>query len=582
MRLILAQYLATLRERDEFDRLLPELLQAMDYVPLAKPQTGVRQFGVDFAAVGVSPDDGIKEVLLFVIKQGNIGRKEWSADEPADLRPTLNEVLDAFIPTHLAPEYRPLRKVIIVATTGGFKQDMQLNWAGYEERYKSIASFQQWPGERVAGLLEAHLLNENLFANEDRSDLRKALALSGDRDYAFGDFLRLLQRQLGLKDDGSLMLPPLENDKLLKAIRRVSLATQICAHWAQADGDSRQAIWVMERALLWVWHRVQLTPQTGRRAFHAAMADMWSSYLHVATHFLEVMKDHFSVKDGMSGYARENAEYSLVLFEHIGLLSSIGLAQLMVKTNDANQTAIRQGNADVVAGHLDALIRNHAAAASPRLDRNVVEINLALVLLTLTNHHQAAQDWIKDMVLRLHFNFQRKKMFPIGSDSLDDLADLETLWEESRADALMSTSWMLATLAAWSALQHIDDAYQLLVKGKSTDYANVCAQLWHPTKDWPSTWYFSAAHHELGNSEAPFTLPEDPAALRARLDEFLAEKRYAWEAHSPALDIGFWALDILACRHFKTPVPASFWYRVAQLGSLSAERVTEATQTPPV
>jgi hypothetical protein len=564
MRLILAQYLATLRERDEFDRLLPELLQAMGYVPLAKPQTGVRQFGVDFAAVGISPADGIKEILLFVIKQGNIGRKEWSADEPADLRPTLNEVLDVFIPTHLAAEYRPLRKVIVVATTGGFKQDMQLNWAGYEERYKSIASFQQWPGERVAGLLEEHLLNENLFADEDRSDLRKALALSGDRDYAFGDFLRLLRRQLGLQDDGSLTDPPLANDKLLKAVRRVSLAAQICAYWARADGDSRQAIWVIERALLWVWHRVQLMPQSGRRPFHAAIAEMWSSYLLAATHYLEVMKDHFSVKDGMSGYARENAEYSLVIFEHIGLLSSVGLSQVMVTTNDEKQMAIQRANADIVAGLLVALIRNHTAAASPRLDRNVVEINLALVLLITTNRRKEAQDWLRDMVFRLHFCFQRKRMFPIGSDSLDDLVDLETAWEESRADALMSTSWILATLAAWSALQGLDDAYRLLVKGKSTDYANVCAQLWHPTEDWPKAWYFSAAQNEIGNAEAPFTLPEDADALRTRLVEFLNEKQHQWEAHSPARDAGFWALDLLACRHYKTPVPASFWYQIAQ------------------
>jgi hypothetical protein len=565
MRLILTQYLATLRERDEFDRLLPELLQAMNYVPLAKPQTGVRQFGVDFAAVGISPDDREKEILLFVIKQGNIGRKEWSADEPADLRPTLNEVLDVFIPTHLAAEYRSLRKVIVVATTGSFKQDMQLNWAGYEERYKSIASFQQWPGERVAGLLEEHLLNENLFADEDRSDLRKALALSGDRDYAFGDFLRLLRRQLGLQDDGSLTDPPLANDKLLKAVRRVSLAAQICGYWAQADGDSRQAIWVMERVLLWVWHRVQLMPQSGRRPFHAAMGEMWSSYLRAGTHYLEVMKDHFSVKDGMSGYARENAEYSLVIFEHIGLLSSIGLSQLMVTPNDEKQSETQRANAEVVAGLLVALIRNHAAAASPRLDRNVVEINLALILLALTDRTEAAKDWVKDMVIRLHFSFRQKKMFPIGSDSLDDLADIETSWEESRAEALMSTSWMLATLAAWSARQRIDDAYGLLAKGKSADYANVCAQLWHPTDDWPTAWYFSAAHHELGNTEAPFALPKDADAVRARLTAFLSEKQYAWEAHSLARDAGIWALDFVACRHFKMPVPASFWYQVALL-----------------
>ena len=94
MKLILAHYLRTLRERDEFDRLLPELLVEMGYVPLAKPQTGVRQYGVDFAAVGQCAEDGVKEILLFVIKQGDIGRTEWDGDPKTSVRPSLVEVLD--------------------------------------------------------------------------------------------------------------------------------------------------------------------------------------------------------------------------------------------------------------------------------------------------------------------------------------------------------------------------------------------------------------------------------------------------------------------------------------------------------
>lgn len=51
MKLILSQYLRTLKERDEFDRLLPDILLAMGYVPISRPQTGIEQHGVDLAAV---------------------------------------------------------------------------------------------------------------------------------------------------------------------------------------------------------------------------------------------------------------------------------------------------------------------------------------------------------------------------------------------------------------------------------------------------------------------------------------------------------------------------------------------------
>lgn len=565
MRLILAQYLRTLRERDEFDRLLPELLLTMGYVPLFKPQPGIRQFGVDFAAVGDSPDDGVREILLFVIKQGNIGRREWSAQEPADLRPSLNEVLEVFIKTHISAEYASLRKVVVVATTGEFKQELSQNWKGFVDANQDKADFKVWHGDHVASLLEKYLLNENLFADEDRQDLRKALALCGDRDYAFGDFLSMLRRQLGLDRDGSLVNPPLKKDRLVKAIRRVNLATQVCAHWALAEGDRRQALWVSERALLWTWHRIQLSESGDRTDLQIPFADMWAVYRHMSHQYFEAMFQHFVVRDGMSGYSRESVEHSLVLFEHIGIVATIGLCQAMVYPMSQEDADVSATNANAIADVLFALIQNNSASGSPRLDRNVIEITLALALLIATKRHVDAAEWLSDLAFRLNFSFLGKKRFPICTDSLDDLVDFEVAGDGDAADALMNTSWMLPTVAAWCALQGVNDAYSLLAKGSAEDYSNVCGQLWHPTPDWPERWYFEPAQLESGDTEAPYPLPTDSVDLLARIDEFQKIERYQWTSKSPALGAGIWVLDLIACRHFRTPVPASFWYLLAKI-----------------
>lgn len=575
MKLILAHYLRTLRERDEFDRLLPELLIEMGYVPLAKPQTGVRQYGVDFAAVGKSPDDGVKEILFFVIKQGDIGRSDWDGDPKTSVRPSLVEVIDVYLTTHIAPEHLQLRKVIVVATTGDFKQEIQLNWKGFVESNQSKASFQFWGGDYVAGLLERHLLNENLFAAQDRIDLRKALALAGDRDYSFTDLLNILRRQLGLKHDGSLTDPPLEKNPLIKAIQRVNLATQVCAHWAQTDGDRRQALWVSERALLWVWHRIQLCAPADRRALYGPFSELWSAYLKASRQYFEVMQQHFTVRDGMGGYCRENAEFSLVLFEHIGLLATTGLNQVLTPSNDNEAAKVKDQNAHVIAEALCDLIRNNEASASPRLDRHATDICLALILLVATNRHKEASAWLDDIAYRLNFSFLRKRMFPIGTDSLDDLVDFDVNGDKESADALMRTSWMLATIAAWCALMGLDKSYMLLANAHAKEYSNVCTQLWHPTAEWPQQWYYQAAHHELGDTEAPYALPEEPASLCSRVDEFLKLERYEWAVHSLAVPAGLFALDFVACRHFQMPVPASFWYRVACIKNGSDDAINQ-------
>ncbi|MDP3798201.1 MAG: hypothetical protein Q8R06_13805 [Polaromonas sp.] len=567
MRLILAHYLRTLRERHEFDRLLAELLVSMGYIPLFKPQAGVRQFGVDFAAVGNSPDDDVREILLFVIREGDIGRREWSAQEPADLRPSLNEILDVFLATHIPPEHAALRKVVVVATTGEFKKDISQSWKGFVDANQDKVSFEVWHGVFVASLLERYLLNENLFADEDRQDLRKALALSCDRDYAFGDFLSLLRRQLGLERDGSLTASPANQGLLLKAIQRVILATQVCAHWAQSEGDRRQALWVFERALLWVWHRIQLSEPSDRPALYRPLGDMWAMYQHMSQQYLEAMHQHFLVRDGMSSYCRESAEYSIVLFEHIGIVATIGLCQAMALPTTQEEADLKSANASAIGGALWALITNNSASGSPRLDRHATEITLALALLVSTNRHAEAAEWLANLACRLHFSFLRKSMFPICTDSLDDLVDFEVDGGEDAAGALMNTSWMLPTIAAWCALQGLDDFYALLAKGSAEDYANVCGQLWHPTPEWPQRWYFRPVQWDLGDTEAPYALPTDSAELLARIDDFKKIKHYDWMADSPALSAGLWALDVIACRHFRVPVPASFWYRLARKGS---------------
>ncbi len=63
MKVLISQYIRTLKERNELDRLLPNLLLSMSIVPLFTTQTGTRQYGVDIAAIGKDPDDGEKNYL---------------------------------------------------------------------------------------------------------------------------------------------------------------------------------------------------------------------------------------------------------------------------------------------------------------------------------------------------------------------------------------------------------------------------------------------------------------------------------------------------------------------------------------
>lgn len=165
MRIILREYLGMLRESGEFDALLPDLLREMQFVPLSAPQQGVRQAGVDLAAVG-NDANGQRSLWLFVLKRGDLGRKDWDT-LPQSIHPSLNEILDVYLRNNVAPEHQGLPVRIVVATTGDFKQEIQQNLVGYADRIKREGlDLETWNGDRVAELMEQYLLTEKCTSRQ--------------------------------------------------------------------------------------------------------------------------------------------------------------------------------------------------------------------------------------------------------------------------------------------------------------------------------------------------------------------------------------------------------------------------------
>ena len=576
MKFILSQYLRTLKERDEFDSLLPDILLAMGYVPISKAQTGVRQYGVDLAAVGVAPEDGVQELLLCVVKRGDIGRSDWDSG-PQSVRQSLNEIFDVYLKTHVEPAHESLRKKIVLATTGDLKQETQINWDSYAKDYSERALFNFWGGDRIAALIEQYMLNEQIFSTEDHTDIRKSLALAGELEYDNRDLHRLFRRQLGLTDEGELVKLNVKPRGLVKALRVVSLSSQIFSRRSEDEGNLKQALIALERAILWSWHRIQLEDAEDRHRYYQEFGELWRSYNDVARRYFEKLQQHLYVQDGLSGYCRENAEFSLLIFEQIGLIASIGLCQALVSSDQKTQQN-KAENAAVVADALVAMLKNNPVSGTPRLDINVVEIVLGLLLLVTTGHIAHAQAWLAELVKRIDYTLKIKRNFPICTDSIDDLVEITVFGDEELSARLMRMSWLLPTLAGWCVILDRNDLYEVLAKNSKADYADVCLQLWHPTaQDIFKHLYFRPAQHSCGESEAPIILPDDPGEYRARMKALLESGRHNVMSSSTAGKSGMLAIDLLACRHFRTPVAPFFWYQFVQLQNSSSE-IHKATE----
>jgi hypothetical protein len=565
LKLIIAEYLRTLKERDELDRLLPDLLLEMNYVLVARPQTGNRQYGVDIAARGVN-EEGKNELLLLVVKQGDIGRREWERTDQA-VRQSINEIFDVYLRSHIEPDdvRRSIR--ILVVTNGELKQTIQASWSGFVSDNEDKAKIEFWGTDKIASLVDKHLLDEHIFVDQDRHDLRRALALAGDAEYDRADFYRMLLRQLDLNEQGELRENPRTGKHLIKSVKIAHLAARIYSGWSLGEqSDARQGLYALERTMLWVWHRLMLSSDVDReKLLNEAYGSIWTSYLEFVVQYVNRLQPHFYTQNSLSrSFASSGLEASLIAFEQVGILSTTLLTYLLLPTSSEQERAIFIKNASRIADALLNWMDNNGATSSPCLDKHSQNITLAMLALLSSSKLEEANGWLKKLSRNVDYAYKAKRYVPISTDALDDLVN-EGGWEQDLAtDRMMRMSWMLPTIAGWSVITGNEDVYKMIMNSSREDYPNICMQLWHPEKDLYSALYFKRALFESGITQAPINLPDDMNDYRQQMNDILEADFGKVIPDSPAVKRGLMPIDIIAYRHFGTPIPPALWYNFLQ------------------
>jgi len=219
MKLILKQYLSSLRERNELDAILPDLLSQLGLNVYSRPGRGTRQDGVDVGAVG-SLDGGAEKVYLFSIKPGDLTRRDWLNESPQSLYPSLTEILYAYIPNRLPAEHRGKDIVVCIGIGGDVQEQVRPQLEGFIAKNTTAnITFEQWNGDKLAELIQSNFLREDLLPEHARSLLRKSLALLDEPEASYRHFATLI-KSLSAVDD--------QNDaKRVTAIRQISICLWI-------------------------------------------------------------------------------------------------------------------------------------------------------------------------------------------------------------------------------------------------------------------------------------------------------------------------------------------------------------------
>lgn len=552
MKLLLSDYVGSLRERNELDAILPDLLSELGFHVFSRPGIGVAQRGVDIAAVG-NDDDGTRKVFLFSVKAGDLTRAEWDTGVQA-LRPSLNEILDDYIPNRIPQQYKTLKIVICLVVGGVVQQTVQPLVTAFTRRNTNRKiSFQEWNGDRIADLLLQGLLREKLLPKPLQSSFRKAVAMVDQPDVSYEHFSRLL---LALRRQVVK-----EQDRIVAA-RQINICLWVLFVWGREVDNLEAPYRASELALLHTWDL--LKPFLGKKgkqtaAIGAAFDQLVNLHTIIAGLFLEKKILPYVNRQHALSFAvnsTEPVDVNLKMFDILGRLALTGHWMIWLarrpgsNLNDEQITGLRRYVTDGFN-----MIANNPSLCLPLMDEHTIELTLFLMLAAQIGQHADMRVWLSEMVHRLENAVITHGRYPVAlTDYSDLLAHPKAQTDEYRREVTAGSILIPTLLAFTAALGDLESVATLetLVAG---ELAHCTLQLWLPDEVSENHFYLNDAAHGAA-------LPDLPTSARGQdLLEVLAVACKGAIAFSnlSANARGLYPLILTACRHYRLPVPPPYW-----------------------
>lgn len=556
MKLILKQYLASLKERKELDAVLPDLLSSMGMNVFISPTRGVKEYGVDIAAVGQLQDDDEESVYLFSVKSGNLTRETWSGQSNQSLLPSLQEILYGFIPNRIPPQHSEKPIVICLCFGGDINSGIRQEVTGFESfNSRDNLRFEEWNGDKLSEFIQQHLLKEELLPSSSQALLRKSLALLEEPESSGKHFSLLIDEVLSNATDA---------DSVASSITRINVCLWVLYSWCRDGGNLEAAYLSSERALLLAWDKVK-DHYTGRNKSSKSFDSILATYQQITDCYVDrCLIPYVELKYALSHAVHSpcSIDVNIKLFDVLGRLSVKGhwildsLSKSYAKEpptdgESEEQEKLRLRLRDVSRA-INLLVVNNPMLLSPYKDSQAIDLGLALTLLSNNSElDDFVQSWISEMVNMCIFSFESNGMYPIVHNSYENLLEHRN---KDKADSnyknkVTEASVLYPLLAVFCSLYKLDSVSQDLETFATDKLAHSTLQYWYPNQSSEQDMYSNSDTHGSASTDFPMN---GSAALEHIKQE--CGNADSFKSMS-AVTKGKAPLVLTACRCYRYPVP---------------------------
>ncbi len=559
MKLILKEYLSSIRERDELDAILPDLLSQMGLDVFSAPSVGGRQYGVDVAAVG-SIDGKEETVYLFSVKSKDLTRQVWNSGGTQDLQPSLDDIITTYIPTHLPTEHEGKPIEICLCYGGEIKENIRLSVTSYEKsKTTEKIKFTHWHGEKLSTLIERHFLREDLLPKEFRGLLRKSLALLDEPESSYKFFKELINLILIEKEKP-------EDD--LKALRQLNICLWVLYSWSRNQNNIESSYLSSELAVLYAWDKAKKYRGDKKNISTSILTTMASIHqLHqkiakelVEDKILSVSNSLHALSSGINSL--NPVDVNLKLFDLLGRISLSGLWSFWhintLPENKETETLVNEMRKDIqiYRKKIITIIAKNPMLFTPYKDDQAIDIALTSWFLSVTNRDVSdLGSWLFNIVDYTTQLFQTNGPYPSNLNNYHELINHPLSDGKDHLEKATQGSILYPFISMISAIHGFSDVYKGVQVIKSEFLGHSNFQIWYSSDATERDLYRNNNNHGLTLSDVPVDQAPDEY-LQAIFKECEHFDFYKELSASYC-----WPIILTACRHYRVPMPIDFFYR---------------------
>lgn len=337
------------------------------------------------------------------------------------------------------------------------------------------------------------------------------------------------------------------------------------------DGENLEAPYrCCELALLYSWdvlNRSANAKKKERNARSEIVDHVLSLYLSIGQKLIvEKIGPHADKMYAVSSAVRSGSELdiNLALFEAMGRTALLGLWHHFIDLkSDGEQREQHLRLRDQCQNIAVSLINQNPTLTTPFRDDHHIEIGLLMLLAQGGGSIPNVAGYVVEIASRLNYRYRLRKSWPTHFQDYRELARHPI--DQSDEYFKKSTKGSVLVPFLKVALERIGETEQLtaLDRTVSEELPEMTQQVWVPRDGTEEFFWRQGTSQGIAIPVPMMELERQSSSLASQMDD-IAENFKAFFEMS-AVKRGLIPLFLMACRHYRLPLPPQLWFQVANI-----------------